>query len=411
MIYLLLILFCIPHLSLADIFSKPVDQAQLDTVLLHDSKNYYYRGGYDYNAYYTPQVGYRFDKDDIGLGAERFNFHESLKNILIRPEFEGSELNGIMNVLKNSSFMTWQYSSPTLADFYKHLYTNGYLRLANMYQQYQDVERDIDDPIIKLRKQSLIDCMKRSGNLNDMNLAIKTCIDNFHSNGVYAALQDPGNGSAYIVGTVNVTDRVLNRVKLNTEELTGIEEIIPQVLINKDSVHIRGPVKQSRGLVAQYRKEFLIDITNIIQEYKTNRNIDHEKLSTLSVYGVPLTEGQVKNIAMLDDTVAYLSMNKIASGLAYLKTTDQYLQASQMLDRVMNHPAIESGYKILLKSSVDFVQKEIITLKEERDRLNQYADTMHAILDEADRQRLKALAWMKQDDASKKEKGLLNLNP
>ena len=61
----------------------------------------------------------------------------------------------------------------------------------------------------------------------------------------------------------------------------------------------------------------------------------------------------------------------IASNLAYLKTIDQYLKASEMLDRVMIHPAIEPGYKTLLKNAVEYVHKEIVNLKEEKERLSQ----------------------------------------
>lgn len=423
MIYVLFILLFISRISFADIFSKPSDQSELNQALSKDWKNFYYRGSYDYNSYTLPESpAYRLKRGGISLGCNRYDFHESLKNFLTRSEFNSAELEILMNQLSTSRLLVWQYSSPTLADLYKHLDTMGHLRLNVRYQQCEDLERVVDDPVVKLRKQSVMDCLKHpkgTDDTDDIDGAFRACFDHLHSfSGVdqpYKDLEDPQDARYTMKnapgGVFNVTEKTLNRIDSSGGTLAIIKDIIPTLSISDNSITITGPVKQSRQLIAQYRSEFLSKLRPIINGYKQHGSVNDQQMSDLSVFGVPLTEGQVRNIVMLDDTTGYLAMNKIASELAYLKTLDQYSKAVEMLGRVMSHPAIEPGYKTLLKSSYDFAKQEIISLKEEKERLSQYADTMHTVLEEADRQRLKTIAWMQQEAASQEQKGLFKINP
>ncbi|MBI3602617.1 MAG: hypothetical protein HY209_06990 [Candidatus Omnitrophica bacterium] len=418
MIYLLFLLLIISQISCADIFSKTTDQTSLDEMLAKDSRNFYYRGSFDYNAYAQPEPSYDLEKQRISLGCNRYDFHESLKNLFTRPEFNSIELQTLMTQLSTSKLLVWEYSSPTLADLYKHLDTVGHLRLAIRYHQCEDLEKAVDDPIVKLRKQAVMDCMKHQKGANDtddIDIAFKACFDHLHDafnfEKPYENLEDPADGRFQLTGTINVTEKTLKRIDQNGENLEMVEKIIPNVYVSVNSVRIKGPDIQSRQLIAQYRTNFLSNLIEMIKEYRQNRTVNPQTLSSLSVFGVPMTEGQVKNIAMLDHTTGYLAMHKIASELAYLKTIDQYTKASEMLNRVMAHPAIEPGYKTLLKNSHDFVQEEIVALRQEKERLSQYANTMHVILDEADRQRLKTLALIKEESIGEEQKGLLKINP
>ncbi|MBF0490189.1 MAG: hypothetical protein HQL15_06150 [Candidatus Omnitrophica bacterium] len=412
---LFLFLIFIPRVVLADIFAQPINQAEFNEAIAKDSKNTYYRYGYDYNAYSTASKDYRFDKNGINLGVSRFQFHESFMNLISHSEFTDTEINGMMNNLSRSGIMLWQYSSPSVADLYKHSYTNAYLRLADRYQQYENFENDLNDPLVKLRKQALINCLKNNGPISDMDKAFKMCFDSLTQMGSslypYAVLESPGDGNYNVTGTVNVTEEVLRRVNVSQEELLDMERIIPNIYLSKDSVSVKAPDSQSRVLISEYRQEFLFTLQGILTEYKRSKSVSPQQLSKLSVFGLPMTEGQIKNFMLLDDTVSYLAMSKIASELAYLKTIDQYADASDVLDRVMAHPAIHSAYKALLQSSVDYVHKEILNLKAEKARLIQYADTMRAVLGEADKQRILMIENLNKESISNKEKGLFKLTP
>ena len=417
----ILILLLIPSCSFADIFSKSPDQGQLEEALSGDVRSVYYRDSYDYNAYAAPERSFELKKDDISLGCNRFDFHKSLKHLIENVEFKTTPLNNefqeIIDSLSANPLLTLEYSSPTLADLYKHLNTIGNLKLNRRYQQCEDLEKNVDDPLVKLRKQALMDCLRNfmSGHMrDDIDQAFEYCLNHLHGGGgepaPYSSLEDPENGNFNISGTVNVSNKVLDRVNTNSDDLTTIKQIIPRVTLDSDSVNVYGPQRSSRELISEYRNNFLSALTQVVDEYKANRTVNVQTLSSLSVFGLPLTETQVRNISILDRSTAYLAVSKIASNLAYLKTMDQYLKASQMLDRVMLHPAIEPGYKTLLKGTVDYVQNEIRTIKEEKERLTQYAQTMHSILNEADARRLKTLAEINEESKSEQEKGLFKLN-
>lgn len=401
----------------ADIFVKS-NQEQTDTYQVNDEQNFYYR----HQMYYNPPASadskpYELSRANISLGCNRYNVHESLKNFITREEFNGFELEELMQRLSSSRLMVWQYSSPALADLYKHLDTTGQLRLGLRYHQCENLEQSIMDPLIKLRKQSIMDCIKRKGGLGqsgDIDLALKSCFDHASDGeGVslpFESLEDPGNGNSYIRNTIDLTAKVLDRVNQSGIDIEVIKDILPHVLVSSDAVSIRGATISSRGLMNRYRKEYLQHFNEMIQSYEQGQEISAEELSLLSVVGAPMTEGQIRNIALLDESAAVIVKNQLASELGYLKTIDHFSLAAELLQRVMDHPAIQAGYKELLKSSVAFVVQETIGLKEEKQRLADYFNAMSKLLNHADQERIKIMSIIHQRLNTQQEKGLLKLN-
>ncbi|MEI7999127.1 MAG: hypothetical protein WCH62_06455, partial [Candidatus Omnitrophota bacterium] len=383
-----------------------------------------HRIGMDLNISEETQKPYVLNKHPVTLGCNRFDYHASLKNLIANSklerqgyigEFSKSEFNQIINKVALSPLVTWEYSSPTVADVYKYLDTTAHLQLSMRYNQCEDLERGVNDPVVHLRKQAQMDCLKRVGLQDDINSAFESCFQNGHlqqgSEKPFTTLEDPGDGGAYIGSGVDVTDKTLNRVKLKSENIDDITSLIPRILISPDSIDYMGPNQRIRQVASINRKNFLSLLENIILVYKRDKTISVSSLEELSVAGVPLTEAQVKNIALLDDTTAYLAMNKIASQLAYLKTMDLYTKALEFIRRVLNHPAIEPGYKRLMQQGYDFIVYEMDMLKQERGRLTDYFSFMGSILDNADAQRLKILGMIKDESNYDEKKGLFNLTP
>ncbi len=410
MIYILMICLFLPKLSWGDIFSKPSESPDLDHFLTQDVNNSYYRNGYEYSPYETTSHAYEFERQNT-LGYSYYDFHRSLKNFIAKPDEDIDEL---MNKLSapSSRLLFWQYSSPSVADLYKNLNTIGHLRLALRYQQYEDMEKAVNDPLVKLRKQAVLDCIRRDSN-DDIEVSLSDCFDNLHNKGVepFKELNEPGDGEDFIKGKINITERVLDRVNLDHQDVGAVKKITPRVFIDKNSVFVKAPQFRSRELINQYRDEFMGKLKGIVEEYRKTKTFKAQEAASLSVFGVPLTEGQIKNMAILDETAAYLAVNKVSFNLAYLKTIDQFLLASEMLGRVMSHPAIQPGYKLLLKSSLDYISTEIIVLREEKNRLNDYADAMRTILDQADQLRIKTIKSIRDKSQDSQEKGLFRLNP
>ncbi len=426
MVYLCFFLVFFPLSAYADVFSKPAspDQGRLEQNLANDFKNFYYRGGMDYNIFDSTQNSYNLNKDSISLGCNRFDSHASLKNMIASNkldklsyvgEFSKTEFEKLINKISLSPLVTWEYSSPTVADVYKYLDTVAHLQLSMRYNQCENLEREVNDPVVHLRKQAQMDCLKRIGLQDDMNAAFENCFQNGHVGGTekpFATLEDPKDGGRYIGMGVDVTNKTLDRVnQQNAQDLDDIKAIIPHILVTPDTVDFLGPSRRIRQVVSKNRQDFLGFLGNVVKTYKSDQSFSRTDLGQLSVAGVPLTEAQLKNIAMLDDTTAYLAMNKIASQLAYLKTMDLYTKALEFLRRVLNHPAIEPGYKRLMQEDYDFMVYEMDMLKQEKARLAEYFGFMGTILDEADSKRLKTIAMIKEESAEEEKKGLFNLNP
>jgi|GEM_PF-4333776 len=421
MLYITLFMCVFSPLAYADVFSKPTtdEQVSLEKNLNNDIKNFYYRGGMDFNINDSTSGSYDLNKDSVTLGCNRFDSKKSEQNYVIE-QIHSSDISSLVNQLTNTPFLLLEYSSPTMADLLKHFDTMAHLQLSMRYRQCEDLERVVDDPVVHLRKQAQMDCLKRGGQEEDMNAAFEGCFEKSHDNKqekAFQELESPDNANYLIPsrirdehGPVDVTDKTIERVNQEKQDLADIKAIIPHISITLDSVHFHSPSQRIRQVVVQNRQAFLKFLQTTVSDYKEGRDISGG-LNQLSVAGVPLSVAQVKNIAMLDDTTTYLAMNKMASQLAYLKTVDLYSKALEYLRRVLNHPAIEPGYKRLMQEDYDFIAYEMDMLKGEKDRLAEYFGFMGTILDEADAKRLKTIAMIKDESASEEKKGFFNLNP
>lgn len=399
----LVLLFCFLAIGAqvhADVFSKK-DEASLEELLRKDDRADHFRLG----PIYSPdksmdQRAYELRRQNVSLGCNRYDLHESLKSYMLRPEFNTIEVEQIMQRIASSRLSIWQYSSPSTVDIYKHLYTSGQMRLGMRYQQCEDLERTADDPLIKLRKQSIMECIKRIGgrySSEDMDAAFRACFEHTKDgqgvNLPFESLADPQNGASYIKERIDLTDKVLSRLDQDDVLISSIKDVLPRVMLDTSSVIIRPARVTKAQLIASYSKDVMDIIERLKDDYDRKQVIDEGLLKELNVAGAVMTKSQLVNIFILEETASSLSIRRLAAEIAYLKVIELYTQASRMLDLVMVHPAIEQGYKRLLAGVVEFPIKEMESMRLERLRLNEYYRFMVDMIREGDRQREKTAAF------------------
>lgn len=417
---LLLIFLLWPQSSKADVFSKSVNQENFDIAVKEDKTNFYYRSPFDYNAFSESHT-FEFDKY-VNLGINNYDMNKSLRNIMNGYEFNNMDFT-------SNGLLTLSYSSPAMADLYKHLETVGYLRLAIRYQQYQNIENSLVSSTIKLQKQAILDCLNRKNSTKEIDKALEGCIDYFdlEAKNSFYQLYDPYDPNEnpynrnFITSKIDVTEKVLDKVNTERKDISEVKEIVPRILIDRNSIYFKTPHKKSRELMAQYKYDLLGDEHNegdlirLLNYYKTHKQMpilnQANGFDKIEVFGVPFTEGQIKNLLLLDMNSQTLALNQIGSNIAYLRAIDQFLLASEMFNKVMSDPGIEQGYKSVLQSSMEYVHKEILDLKEERERLSLYAETMRNIVSESDNVRYKAMTQIQKESKYQKVKGLFKLNP
>lgn len=403
----------------ADIFVAPDDSEFIDTAN-QDEQGVYFQGNFAYSSgqEFMSKGGYEMRRQGVSLGCNRYDFHESLKNYMLRPEFDVFELEQIMHRLASSKLLVWQYSSPSVADMYKHLYTAGQMRLGMRYQQCEDLERTIDDPLTKLRKQSIMECIRRIGGLaksEDMDAAFKACFEHVKDgSGVnlpFESLADPQNGAAYVKDTINLTEKVIERLNADEAITDLVNNILPRVMVDTQSVTIRSPRLSKERLSMDFRNDLMGRLKEAVRRYQHQEQYDEQILKDLSMPGVPMTKAQLVNISLLDEKASYMAMHQLVSNVVYLKVIERYSTASRMLDMVLMHPAIEPGYKRLLTGVVEFPQKQIQLMREERDRLNTYYQVMGNLLMQGNAQRDKTAQLLNDIRIHQQTYALKDINP
>ncbi len=372
----------------ADIFVRSENpDEQLIKAVAQDSRGFYYKEGIDYDANAVPisSAAQAMNKMIVSKGQNRFDFQNNLASV-INAQLDSSDFNGVKNIPAGSRLMLLQYASPAEADLLKHFNTIAHLKLALRYGQYEDLERAEADPMNALRKASEMACLRGQGK-NNLNTAMAVC----KAESPFAHLRIPGTKDL-IGGGFFTIQEILRQLGVPKEDIEWIIKSVGDVKITKTTYQLKPPQQQIRHVMADNRKNYLDQLSQLLEEFKTNKTVSQDELDKMSLPGVPLIEAQVRNIAMLDEGERYLAMARLASALAYVKTMDQYADMRRLLDRAREYPGIQNIYKPILQEHSRLAASEMAELESEKERLIQYADTMSFILDAADAERLNAIA-------------------
>ena len=341
-------------------------------------------------------------KDPFDYGSEQvkrkasrqINFDKSIahqvSDDLPKAQYDMTKF---MNSVRNSPLMLLQYSSPAAADLFKHYQTIAHLKLGMFYSDFKDLEKGLQVDLDYLRDQAEVECVKSKlaggdfeGDAIDVMLS---CRDgkSSASNGVFASLNYPD-----LKRTINVFEKVLNRLSIRGEQKDDMLTILPKWEINPDGYKVQGALKRIGHVFADNRQRMMDQMDEVIKGYAQEKTADQEALNGLSLPGSSFTEQNIRDLLSLREDERKRLISRWASQLAFTQTIDRYDQTIEVLKHALTHPLLEEAYKNIVSKGVDFLHQEKASLDREHQDIIKYADNMKYLLDAGEKERLEAIA-------------------
>ena len=116
-----------------------------------------------------------------------------------------------------------------------------------------------------------------------------------------------------------------------------------------------------------------------------------DSLNSLSLASNPVTEEQVRDIALMPKAKQYIAISKLASGIAYFKTISKYRQAMDDLLEAMRAPGLDDVQRGVLERDYNYLKEKLERFKEERQAYKDYNETVSGILSESEKEKLNAI--------------------
>ena len=388
----LVFIFCFSS-ARADVFQDNKDAFGRDDwqkAAAQDSRGLYYRDGFG------DQMISVFDSPHDDWNSQiisRFNFKDNLFNQIKTPFFTPRQTNQLMEYVKKSPLMLWQYSSPAAADLFKHYQIAGSLRLEMFDRQMQDIQRRMGGDLSIFWDQARMDCLEhpKLDGRGKPDL-VKTMLFCSNRKSIFAGLHfDTGQTS------IGVLERILNRLHVQGERRDMILSIVPRWNISPNGYKITDPAKRIGSVFSKNRDGSLEKLRGLMEQYRTRQNVDPDDLWELSLPGLPLTEQSLRDWLTLETSQADLVLGKIASSLAYVKTMEQYDTALEFLNRALIYPSVEEGYKMIARQALEFITREKNSLASYREGLGSYATVLSAVADVSEKRRLEIIRDLAND--------------
>ena len=133
----------------------------------------------------------------------------------------------------------------------------------------------------------------------------------------------------------------------------------------------------------ELREETSDKLFSLVNEYLNSKNISGDSLKGLSLPNNPVTEEQIKNIALMPKAKQYIAVSKISSDIAYFKTISQYRQAMDDLLEAMRAPGLDDVQRGVLERDYNYLKEKLERFKEERQIYKDYNEAMSGILSES----------------------------
>ena len=375
----------------ADIFSKDnTNLYTIDNAVSEDRTGFYYRGGIDYRPQVLPEepdVGYSILSGSKGCSG--FDLASSF-NSAFSEQILADYLKGISSsAIAAAPMLLLEYVSPTLADIVKHFNAMTNMRLGLRYAQCEDIEKASGEYMDKLRKKSESECIKEKVATGlDIDSALKACKE---GKDPFAFLKNAEGIPLAQGGKIDVLSDIFKRINLPRERKELIESVVGKTTITSSQIENNKGEKSIYKVNQELREETSDRLFSLVNEYLNSKNISGDSLKDLSLPNNPVTEEQIKNIALMPKAKQYIAVSKISSDIAYFKTISQYRQAMDDLLEAMRVPGLDDVQRVVIERDYNYLKEKLERFKEERQIYKDYNEAMSGILSESEKEKLSTI--------------------
>jgi len=388
---LLVFILTAANIGYADIFTKDnANPYTIDNAISEDRSGFYYRGGVDYNPPVSPEapgVGYSIISGSKGCSG--FGLASSF-NSLFSEQALTDYLKGISSAaMAAAPMLLLEYASPTLADIVKHFNAMTNMRLGLRYAQCEDIERAAGEYMDKLRKTSESECIKEKVAQGlDIDSALKACKE---GNDPFSFLKDADGIPLIHGGRIDVLADIFKRINMPSERKDSVKEVVGETTITSSQIENNKGEKSIYKVNEEFRSDARDKLSSLVNEYIASKTVSEDSLTNLSLPNNPVTDEQIRDIALMPKAKQYIAISKLASGIAYFKTISKYRQAMDDLLEAMRAPGLDDVQRGVLERDYNYLKEKLERFKEERQVYKDYNETVTGILSESEKEKLKTI--------------------
>ena len=376
-ILILLIFFlALTHISYADIFTKDDTLPYtIDSAISEDRSGFYYRGGVDYRPQVPveePGVGYSILSGSKGCSG--FDLASSF-NSTFSEQILADYLKGISSsAIAAAPMLLLEYASPTLADIVKHFSAMTNMRLGLRYAQCEDIEKAAGEYMDKLRKKSESECVKdKVAQGLDIDSALKACKE---GKDPFAFLKNAEGIPLAQGGKIDVLSDIFKKINIPNDRKDFVKSVVGETTITSSQIENNKGEKSIYKVNDDFRTETSDKFFSIVSEYMDSKTVSTDSLKDLSLHNNPVTEEQIRDIALMPKAKQYIAVSKLSSDIAYFKTISQCRQAMDDLLEAMRAPGLDDVQRGVLEKDYNYLKEKLERFKEERQINKDYNEAM-----------------------------------
>ena len=388
---LLILILGLTHISYADIFTKDDTMPYtIDSAISEDRSGFYYRGGVDYRPQVPveePGVGYSILSGSKGCSG--FDLASSF-NSTFSEQILADYLKGISSsAIAAAPMLLLEYASPTLADIVKHFSAMTNMRLGLRYAQCEDIEKAAGEYMDKLRKKSESECVKdKVAQGLDIDSALKACKE---GKDPFAFLKNAEGIPLVQGGKIDVLSDIFKKINIPNDRKDFVKSVVGETTITSSQIENNKGEKSIYKVNDDFRTETSDKFFSIVSEYMNSKTVSTDSLKDLSLHNNPVTEEQIRDIALMPKAKQYIAVSKLSSDIAYFKTISQCRQAMDDLLEAMRAPGLDDVQRGVLEKDYNYLKEKLERFKEERQINKDYNEAMSGILSESEKEKLSTI--------------------
>jgi hypothetical protein len=388
---LLIFILTLTPISYADIFTKDdITPYTIDSAISEDRSGFYYRGGVDYRPQVPveePGVGYSILSGSKGCSG--FDLASSF-NSTLSEQILADYLKGISSsAIAAAPMLLLEYASPTLADIVKHFSAMTNMRLGLRYAQCEDIEKAAGEYMDKLRKKSESECVKdKVAQGLDIDSALKACKE---GKDPFAFLKNAEGIPLAQGGKIDVLSDIFKKINIPADRKNFVKSVVGETTITSSQIENNKGEKSIYKVNDDFRTETTDKFSSLLNEYLSSKTVSGDSLKDLSLHNNPVTEEQVRDIALMPKAKQYIAVSKLSSDIAYFKTISQCRQAMDDLLEAMRAPGLDDVQRGVLEKDYNYLKEKLERFKEERQINKDYNESMSGILSESEKEKLSTI--------------------
>ena len=388
---LLILILGLTHISYADIFTHDdTSPYTIDSAISEDRSGFYYRGGVDYRPQVPveePGVGYSILSGSKGCSG--FDLASSF-NSTFSEQILADYLKGISSsAIAAAPMLLLEYASPTLADIVKHFSAMTNMRLGLRYAQCEDIEKAAGEYMDKLRKKSESECVKdKVAQGLDIDSALKACKE---GKDPFAFLKNAEGIPLSQGGKIDVLSDIFKKINIPNDRKDFVKSVVGETTITSSQIENNKGEKSIYKVNDDFRTETSDKFFSIVSEYMNSKTVSTDSLKDLSLHNNPVTEEQIRDIALMPKAKQYIAVSKLSSDIAYFKTISQCRQAMDDLLEAMRAPGLDDVQRGVLEKDYNYLKEKLERFKEERQINKDYNEAMSGILSESEKEKLSTI--------------------